>query len=476
LLEPDQERYPRQHKTRIRLVFFLPYSFNIRPETMEPEEFYDDVKLYVRFNTPRISVDELLDQHSHDSPLARICSMLEDPSLIRANGLTYEAKLLGAVTKSLLRDSVSERLRGEEAVSREAIDSFCRLVQRLHDGFSRFRWALARDDLPQGARRVLRLLDEHLSLTIENYLVRVLTHRAFRESSVSDEPLKQAVLTQQRHRAQHGYRSVVHAGSKTAKREEYIYRYKMLKHYAASVLFFEIHRGNQARRVEHLLYAVAAGIAMAIATAISFIGQVRFGTLSTTLFLILVAAYMIKDRIKDAFRAAFQQTLGKLFYDRRTVFKDKSTHRSMGVVKERTMFVRQNRLSESLLRTRARGGFESAIMHTSPEAALEYTKLLSIKERRLHRTHRRITGLADINIVDLKNLLRYLSRQREQVPAVTDGSIELQETHRIYHLNLLISADTGTGDRWHKVRLIVDAGGIRRVEYPDETESPDETE
>ncbi|MFW5684283.1 MAG: hypothetical protein ACOC1I_05480, partial [Spirochaetota bacterium] len=230
-------------------------------------------------------------------------------------------------------------------------------------------------------------------------------------------------------------------------------------------------RGNQARRVEHLLYAIAAGLAMAIATGISFIGQVRFGTLSTTLFLVLVGAYMIKDRIKDAIRSAFQRTLGRLFYDTRTVFKDQATHKAMGVVKERTMFVQQSRLGEPVLAARARGGFERAITSTNPETALEYTKLLKLRERRLHRIHRRITGLADINIIDLKNLLRYLVRQREQVPSLSPDGVQLEETRRIYHLNMLVSADAGAGEHWHKVRLVVDAGGIRRIERPDEEDA-----
>ncbi|MFW6313657.1 MAG: hypothetical protein ACOC2N_07215, partial [Spirochaetota bacterium] len=67
-------------------------------------------------------------------------------------------------------------------------------------------------------------------------------------------------------------------------------------------------------------------------------------------------------------------------------------------------------------------------------------------------------------------LLRYLVRQQEHVPTVDDGTLELVETRRIYHLNMLVSTDTGSGETWHKVRLVVDAGGIRRVEQPtDET-------
>ncbi|MFW6289229.1 MAG: hypothetical protein ACOC2Q_05555, partial [Spirochaetota bacterium] len=405
LLDPERSSYPRRRTTRIRVVFFLPYSFNIRPETFEPERLYDDVKLYVRFNTPELEIDELLDPESRDSPLMRIARMLEQPAELDADRLRYEAKLLGAIVKSVLRDTVVGEVVSKSKIGQSDIDRFSETVTRLDRGLSRYRRALDSDGLPPRARAHLLLVDEHISLTIENYLIRLLTHKAVKRSDLSLETLRDAVVRQQHYRRDRGYPSVVHRDSSAAKREEYIYRSKVLKHYVSSVLFFEINRGNQGRRVEHILYAIAAGIAMAIATGISFLGQIRFGTLSTTLFLVLVAGYMIKDRMKDAFRLAFQRTLGRLFYDRRTKFKDQHTHKAMGLVKERAIFVRQNRLDEPLLEARARGGFESAIMETNPESALKYTKLLRIYERRLHRVHRRIAGLADINIIDLKNLL-----------------------------------------------------------------------
>lgn len=465
LLDPDRDRYSVRRTTRSRLVFFLPYSFNIRSETYDPADLMRDTKLYVRFNTPRMAVDELLDPDSADSPLARIVRMLDGGPTVDRRALRYEAKLLGAVLKSALRDAVVERVAHGSVPTQEEIDAFADLCARIDRGLARFRDGI--DRAPDVVREPhLRLVDEHLSLTIENYLVRLLTHEGVAGRGLSTAALEAAIRNQTGYRRGRGYRSVVDRERSTARREEYIYRYKVLKHYAASVLFFEIHRGNQARRVEHLLYAVAAGIAMAIATGISFIGQIRFGTLSTTLFLVLVGAYMIKDRIKDAFRSVFQRTLGQLFYDTRTVFKDQTTHRAMGVVKERSVFLRGGRLDTGLLSARARGGFEQSIKETSPETTLEYTKLLRVNERRLHRTHRRITGLADINIIDVERLVRYLVRQREQVPVV-DDEVRLVETKRIYHLNMLICPDADRDASWHKIRLIVDAGGIRRIERED---------
>ncbi len=79
--------------------------------------------------------------------------------------------------------------------------------------------------------------------------------------------------------------------------------------------------------MEHILYAIAAGIAMFIATAIAFMGQSWFGNLSTSLFILLVVSYMLKDRIKDIFRDLFSKSIGSFFYDRRVKVYDSRVKR-----------------------------------------------------------------------------------------------------------------------------------------------------
>ena len=49
---------------------------------------------------------------------------------------------------------------------------------------------------------------------------------------------------------------------------------------------------------------------MAFATAIAFFGQSVFGNIAVSLFLLLVAGYMLKDRIKDIFRELFVRSFG----------------------------------------------------------------------------------------------------------------------------------------------------------------------
>jgi hypothetical protein len=247
--------------------------------------------------------------------------------------------------------------------------------------------------------------------------------------------------------------------------EEFVYRLRVLKHYCISVLFMRVRRKNQSTRVEHMLYAIAAGVAMAVATAVSFLSQIRFGRLSTALFLVLVGSYMVKDRLKDIMRAGFQKTLGRHFYDRRTVFADTYLGVKLGVIKERVAFLNPSGLDRAVVETRARGRFEQEVLQANPESVLAYDKLFRVLGRRLMKIHNRIRGVADINILDVRHLLRYLTRQREVLglPEAESG-MEFLPVDRIYHLNLVLECRAGTETVLQKVRLVVGTAGIRRVE------------
>ncbi len=459
-LDPDRDRYPRKRTIRTRIAFFLPYSFGIRPDNFDPEGFFDEIKLYLRFNTPKMSIDELVDRGNSRSPITRLLASLSGDSTLLTTREEYEARILGAIVKTALRDTTTPLVAEEQQARQPDIDRLADQIVGLNEGLADLRAFLRPESerLPK-----LRFVDEYISLTVEDYLTRILAHT---DQSLNSARLRNALVAESRYRAEMGYPSKVAVDDPPQAAEEYLYRSKLLKRYVSAVLFFEIDRGNQAKRVEQILAALAAGIAMAIATGISFIGQIRFGSLSVTLFLILVGAYMIKDRLKDIMRSLFHRTLGRLFFDRRTKFADPLKENTLGVVKERTTFLRPWQVDEDLERTRAIGGFEKAIVETNPESILEYTKRVTLRERRLGVTHRRLTGMADINIFDLKDLLRHIAKQDELVPMQDGEDLTVVERSRIYHLNMVISS-TDTGETaWQKIRLIVDADGIRRIERP----------
>lgn len=467
----------RKNYFNIKLYLFFPYSFNINPYTYPKEHFYEDQKLYLRFNTPVFSLDELVAEAN--SPFVRTRAMLTRPAEREAeraeemdyDEYVYETKLCGSVFKSVLRDSyykIRKRIRRQSheewsAEVSDLIEAMARVAAHFHES------AVLAAPYSEKLRYHTALIDEYISLVLEKYLLWLLDLVYTRQGgSENVRQLEKVISSEMEYRRRCGYVSVSGQSDSPGDYEEYAYRAKILKRYSSGVLFFNVRRKQQGKRVEHVLYAVAAGIAMFIATAIAFVGQTWFGNLSTSLFILLVVSYMLKDRIKEIFRDLFSRSIGSFFYDRGVKVYDPWARRGMAFVKERVAFTDLNKLPEEIRKIRRRGSFEEFLADTASETILLYEKNIRLNTSSINKLHSRIRGVADINIISLKRLLRYLTVQRREIPIIAEGRVQkLIPVKRIYHLNVIVwyqGDDTAFIDR---VRLIVDGKGIRRIEKID---------
>jgi hypothetical protein len=471
LLKREQRRRNRYNVT---LLLFLPQSFNINANTFDRGKFYNDLKLYIRFNTPSFKTKELLSRGSITSPLTRLENMVAQYGKKRVSKLEenfiYEIKLLGCIFKSLLRDSLIRIKRklatkdNVEYLSRAVysrIVKLHRIVERYHAFQKRVDESIDRENL----RMHSHLMDEHLSLLFERYLTSFLRGYSFDGGDPIYDRLLHLVQKEIRYRKEAGLPSVLEDGMDGRKQEEYVYREKMLKRYSSEVLLFNVNRKDIRKRTEHLLYAFAAGISMIFATAIVFWGQPRFGGFTLPLFAVLVVSYMMKDRIKEIFRDLFSRIMGGHFFDRTVKLYDSRFNRKLAEVKERSFFLRENKLSPKIRRIRNKGSFEKVITTQYSEEIFIYNKRITLDAGVLRKIHNRIIGLADISIIDLKDLLKYLTQQESVVPIIIQKNrISLKPVQRIYHLNMIIHHQEDKKEHLEKIRLIVDAKGIKRIE------------
>lgn len=472
--------------------FFFPASFRVTPETYESARFYADSKSYVRFDTPVFDVESLLAPDSEQSPLSRLNRIVDDARLQRrfsADAFYYESKLLAAVFKSLLRRSVGggtgteaadsdpsdpfddefdpgENQRGEESnpelPSPERFRRLHKVVRRVHKLSS----AVLAEPAGASVHDHCRMIDEHVSLLLERYLSRYFEYVNEKElEAPGRKRIAKILIAEARYRKKAGYPTAPDPDLSEEELERYIYREKTLKKYASEVLFLATKVFDEAKTVEHVLYALAAGIAMVFATAVAFYAQSRFSGLGVALFALLVTSYMIKDRLKDIFRSYFRRSAGSRFYDRRTSLYDSVQDKKVALVRERVLFHNPGTEDPAIVRARGRGPFEMQLERTAAETQLIYQKQIDIRSKILRRVHNRIRGFAVILILDLEPLLHHLADQSSTVPTVSDGNLTgVRRVNRVYHLNLIVDNRWRGERRMSRFRLIVDRTGIRRVE------------
>ena len=444
-----QRNVPREDYS-LNVEFIIPYSLNVTPANYGTEAFYDSRKLYVRFDTPRIEMESLLDPGEEESPLARTenatAAILngEEPS---RTDFVYESKMLGAVYKSLLRDSFRAVDPDDEAHVTSLIASAALVPDRFH----RVVRALAgcTDDMTVGHAR---LIDEHLSLLLERYLLDLVDRS-------SAEAISEMIRAESAYRSEQHYETGRVRGLDEVRLEEYVFHEKQLKNYVSEVLFFRVRESDQRIRIQHITYAAAAGLAMAVATGIAFYGQSQFGSFTTSLFIVLVLGYMLKDRVKDVFRDLFMRSIGRRFYDRRESLYDPVFRTRLATVRERAGFAKRPRRRSEQPKPRAIGSWDR-------RTRFVYTKRITLHASTLRRIHRRVRGVADTSIIDIQPMLHAAARLYGTVPIEQeDGTILPQRAKRIYHIDMIVTYSDADGPQVRNVVITVAHGRIQRVTF-----------
>src|SRR5690606_31261353 len=312
-------------KYGVELFFHVPGSLYITSETYPKHEVYGGVHNYVRLKTPSLTFAELA--RSSASPLVRLEALTSSQDGTLDEGeLVLTAKLFACSVRGALRrfTTRARRMAGSSKKRRECpenlIEETREVRQALTDLFKRYRtWMEATG--PQlkelRTRTALALVDEYLSLSLEQFFRMVVTRlERFTHTGGWSELRRfmlQAVLDEEAYRRAQGYPSIL---SMSGDNEAYMHRVGMLKKFCMHALFLSAKRTHRRRNAEEILLALAAGVAMLLATVIGTVAQLRRNQLSSSFMMVLIVAYMMKDRTKEAMRRLAARFASKHFFDR----------------------------------------------------------------------------------------------------------------------------------------------------------------
>ncbi|MCC6748141.1 MAG: hypothetical protein IT371_10810 [Deltaproteobacteria bacterium] len=480
----DQTRY------RVETYFFVPRSLGINSYTYSREQFYSDIQAYIRFKTPQASLGSLCEEDNRLSPLARLAKMvpkvLKDPRREDyLNQISYDLRLVGCLIRANLRDRVTtqcERLEaanGDPARRAAVVDdvraSGRRLIAELEAVVTRFRElrpALLDPVLPAWLRETHQYVDEYLSLASETHLTRLveqIDHHAELRPALEEvrQKARDRLLAEREHRRGSGYPSVLDGGGS---REHFVYRQGLLKKFVMSVLFLEISKEKEGRRIADLGAAIAAGLAMLVATVAGVFAQQRYGLNTWPFVVALVVSYMLKDRLKDWLKLYFSAKMTRFLADYDVRIHDPLHGVNIGRCREAFSFIGKEKVPSEVLSFRHRDSKTMIETSGKPEVVMKYEKeitLLGSSIANLDDLHH------DINDIIRFDISQFLVRTDDPVAAVpayqveTDR-VELVECPKVYHINVVfvLRAQTGEAGRvtMERIRVILDKRGIRKLE------------
>ena len=470
-LDPDAA----EQTYTVETYFFLSQSFNVNPHTYDARSFYRDVRDHVRFKTPQMTLEQLLG----DSPLSPLNRVAACVQRLRAAAWThedlravvFEAKVLGNILRASLRDLgqlvVQTHGRGTRLDAEDAQRLVTASLPLLATVLARFRESLAGvllPGFPADTLAALRLVDEFLSLTSESYALHLLD--ALREAPAElCERVARLAEDEGAYRAQRGYHSLA---TPDGDNEAFVFRTSLLKKFVANVQYLQIRRAETRTSAEQMAFAVAAGLAMAFATAVSF-WAVSLAPLSWTLFTVLVVSYMLKDRLKELFRDLFHRWLGRTVPDHKIVITDPSTGDRIGQFRQKFLYLPAAQVPADVTRVRNAGPTSALAAQEFTETIFRYTKTLSLLPRRVFGSHHRTTALTDVLRMNVRRFLYALDEPRPCIQILDPETRRPRQVQarRTYHLNAVLRfwcGDDPARATYRKLRVVLDQDGIVRVE------------
>ncbi len=477
------------------VYFFVPDSFRLDSQTYRQDDIYADLKSYVRLASREEPLRDLL-----EAPLERLRLALRGGSEQALDGMRLISCLLrdalANAERHIMLDlkatanagAVRRQRRAGEASGVVPKPGGARLIlpRSLEMQIRR-----AIDIGPQVQRGLTECIDEELgarpevddtlltaadwvkaeiSLMFEAFYGR--TARQVKRMSGPKklvEALTQAALSAVDARRDSSLELELSGSLRPERVEHFEFQRHVLKRFTSSVLWLQTRVREPGRWIRHVLYALAAGAAMAFAVAAAlWNGMAPSEQLMPWLFAAVIA-YAVKDRLKAILQEAFSNVVARHFPDRRWDITDKSDRR-IAVVDEHSGFVPFHDVQPEVLAARRRTRVHSIEEVARPETVLCHKKSFTLDNERLAALGPDFDGLAEIFRLDLHRWLAHTDDPKQTV-VVADRetqSIRSYKAPRVYNIAVVYRlryADEAS--QWHRLRVVVSRKGLQRVDSID---------
>lgn len=459
---------------------FIPNSLQINENTYSKQEFYLDESNYIRYKTPEFTFAQLLNPNDARSPLFRVIALCQKGDSVENRlHLSDELKLLANVVRSSLRKEVKQilSLLGSDRNAKPPLDfstrtmQLCQDIESLRKLYSAAEASYLKNWNDSLFYRQLLYINEFITNSISYYLTGLL--ESLRLTGNKDFESLDTALCDLLVEAKKATDAFVRPEIKSTSAEAcegVLYRYSLLNKFVLDALSLTTNRFSLDERYQHWIGGISAAAAMVVYFSLFFwLGNV-FVINSVPFLIIMIVAYVLKDRIKEWLKSYSYLKASKWFPDYITIIKRYGEKKNLGVIKESFSLITPQQLPKELREMRNLEFHMVLEAVPRPESIIFYKRIVEINAPESTAGRRRL----GFNVIFRYNIHRFLNKASdpsEMHLAIEPESRKLQSIRlpKVYHLNLIIRT-TGieknqpANVELKKLRLIVDKNGIKRIE------------
>ena len=453
----------RSKYTTITYLFF-PNSLNINNKTYPSTKFYNDVRLFIKYDTPNYTLNDInTGQKSLLQNLTKNTKKFIKNSSEKNRSLYKDqVKMFATTFCSLLREETTLLIKSIE-ISPNKITEFLENNTLILSDFRELVGKIDDSSAEDKDKNVVFYADEHMSNVMEVQLMKLYNH--LKNKKFSDEELISVVRlinTEQNYKKQKIYDS---PKDKNINPQDLLYKRNQLKKYIESVFFLNQDIRKDGAVFEQSILALAAGLAMVFSTGIAFYYQQVYGNFTIPFFIALVVSYMLKDRIKGLISLLFVSKSSSFFYDFK--IKIKNTHnKKIGLIKENFSFVALKNLGPNIKKHRLQDLIVGLTERSLNEQVVQYKKKIKIYPKKFGNDlpDENIIGLTDITRLNFHRFIQYMDDPKKDYILVKKGEIYNKVANKVYHINVIQKYYTEEGIEFSRYRIILNRNGIRKIE------------
>jgi hypothetical protein len=447
---------------------FIPNGLNINNQTYPKSKFYNDVKVYIRYNASEYTLNEIINLKTGPlHQLIKIFKKISNKKVTKKNKLEFESKIkiLGAILNNTLKIKTS-LLKENGKPETASLFTYLKKLKNILEIYRNLISNIETLKIDEELKNTLKYGDEYISNITNYYLIVWLEY--FKINNVEKEIIKEVITFI---KEEQNYRKTQNFD--VTNQEDYFdemlfHKRSQLKKFIESVLFLNRDIRKDGAFFEQSVFAIAAGLAMIFSTGIAFYYQQVYGNFTLPFFIALVVGYMLKDRIKASIGLLFVSKANSFFYDFKIKIKDSGTN-LIGIIKENFTFVPFAKLGPKVKKHRLKNKFIAADYNFMGEQIIQYKKKIVIYPKKFGEeiADNRLNSIVDITRINLYRFTTQMDDPKKEYSLLKKGKIINRKGNRVYHINLIQKLYSEKGVAFKRYLIIMNRKGIKRIETID---------
>lgn len=461
---------------RQEIYMFIPDTLQINRQTYLTDFFYMDQTNLIRYQTPVLTLAELIDDQYQRSPFYHLKTLLAKPLNAKVKAeIVDEMQLFASIFRSALRKQMRRMVLDlqHHHFPQSIDDADLLLAEIVHvmEFFKEFKATFKNKIRDEQLCEHLSHIDEYFIDTIEYYLTGYFDRiKIFLPEDKTLQNKIGSLLI-----AVGDYRRVNRLEPTSSEEpeiyhESILHRLGLLNKFVKEALRLKTDRLALQERYGQAIGSLAAGIAMSVYMtlfAIALLTWVNppFVFTSFPIILIAVVLYILKDRLKESLKVIYKHQAFRWFPDFTTKIETPKGE-PLGEIKEYFSFIDEKIVPPNILAIRSSDFHEELPALKRHESIMEYKRDVQL----YHHPNKADTRLSDLVTIFRFNVHRFIQKANDSLQtylSLDKKNLTLVHEYlpKVYHLNIIIrSTYQNKEEEIDKFRVVVDKTGIKRVE------------